>query len=179
MSKTNKKFDYFAIVAILLFFCSGCKMHSFFGKRAEKSVVEVKNDIVQSSQVETSVNTTENSAGKIKVQEDYTETTIIIDFSEPDSTGNQFIIRTTNKVRTSSKNTSVENSAGKTESVNIVETSIKEDKTTENSTTEIKTTEKTKTKPVTPAWMVWGVVILSLGAIVLIYLILKRFKIVK
>ena len=187
MSKTNKKFDgdvliiaiYFAILAILMAFCSGCKMHSFFGKRAEKSVTEVKTDIVETKETKTDVQITENSAGKIEVQEDYTEITMIIDWSEPDSVGNQHPVRTTGKVRTSQKNTSAETSAGKTESANNVEKSTKEDKSTENSETDIKTVEKTEVKKSTPAWVIWVAVISSLGAIVLIYLILKRFKIVK
>lgn len=167
------------LLSLLLLSCSSCKMHSLFSKRSEKAVVEMKTDIVETSHVETVVQATEKIAEQTEIQEDFTETTTTVKWSEPDSSGRQFPIETTTKIRTSTTNKKVGGTVYKTAVATSEVVERKEDKSTEKSTTDIKITEKTKTKPVTPAWITWGTVILSLGLLVLVYLILKRYRIIK
>ena len=158
-------------------FC-GCKTSRFFARRSERAVVETKVDVVETSTTKVDRKSTEAANEKVEILEDITETTTTVKWSEPDSSGRQFAVETTVRVRSSAVNTKVGLSAEKTEDVRreidrkSVETSL------ENSSVERKSTETAGVKRSTPAWMVWGAVILSGGLMFLVYRVLRRYKVV-
>jgi hypothetical protein len=154
-------------------------MSQFFQRRVEKSNFEQKTDVKETSSVKTDVQTVERLNERTELSVDVTEEITIVKWSVPDSSGHQFVVETTNINRRSvtDKKSDLDVEKEQKEIIEIKED--KEDKSTINAKTEIKTVEKSKTKPATPAWITWAAVILSAGIIVLIYFVLKRYRIIK
>jgi hypothetical protein len=164
------------IITAMLFFGS-CKTSRFFSKRNEKAIVETNIDVTESSAAKIDVKTLETIAENVEVQEDVTETTIVVKWSEPDTMGQQFPVETTTKIRTSAKNQKTGILTEKTQDVKAETTAAKVDKSTENSDINIQTAEKTEVKKSTPGWVMLVAVILSLWVVIFTYLILKKYKV--
>jgi len=172
--------DFSAILVFLLAVIvslSGCKMSQFFSRRVEKTNIEQKSDIKETSSVRTDNRTVEKLTELTELSLDVSEKIVIVKWSAPDSSGRQFPLETTNISRhgTAGKKTTMEKEQEQKEITEREES--KEDKSTVNAESEIETVEKAKTKPAMPAWVTWTAVILSAGIILLIYLILKRYRI--
>ncbi len=170
---------YKSIVVILLcvMLCLSC--------RTKKITVSghTKNDQIHQNYV--------NVVGKLKanleldeasseksVINDSTETEIkITEWSNPDSTGRQFPVKTTEINKMSVKRTHIDTqsesrqSGGVAAGLDVVDRS----KTKNSQESEVKTSEKIRS----PTWLIWVCIILSLGLVVLLYFILRRFGLVK
>lgn len=151
------------ILFVLLSLCCSCKTSRFFGRKTERSVIEFKDNVSEISHVKTENQATEKTAAQTKIWEDINETILTIKWSEPDSTKKE-------KSNSEVEKTGNEKTEGDTERI---------EQQSEKSETDIKTVEKSETKKATPEWVIWVAVIVAIGFLVIVYLILKRYKIVK
>jgi len=165
------------LAAVLLLLLSGCKMSQFFSRRVEKTNVEQRADVRETSSVKTDIHTIGKLSEQTQLSLDITEVITITKWSIPDSSGQQFPTETTNITRHSvtGQNRTTESEQEKKGTTETLGT--KEDKSVVNAESEIKTDEKIKTKPASTVWITWAVVILSLGVVVLVFFILKRYRI--
>lgn len=105
--------------------------------------------------------------------------TTITDFSAPDSNGKQHATRKT-VIEQTENNKKISDAKTEAESKQTGETNIKSvDKSTGKTTLKQAITVQKSTKMATPGWVYVVGSILSLGIMVLIWFVLKRFKIVK
>ena len=151
------------ILFVLLSLCCSCKTSRFFGRKTERSVIEFKDNVSEISHVKTENQATEKTAAQTKIWEDINETILTIKWSEPDSTKKE-------KSNSEVEKTGNEKTEGDTERI---------EQQSEKSETDIKTVEKSETKKATPEWVIWVAVIVAIGLLVIVYLVLKRYKIVK
>ena len=167
------------ILFVLLSLCCSCKTSRFFGRKTERSVIEFKDNVSEISHVKTENQATEKTAAQTKIWEDINETILTIKWSEPDSTWQQFPVETTLKIRNSSKKEKSNSEVEKTGNEKTEGDTERIEQQSEKSETDIKTVEKSETKKATPEWVIWVAVIVAIGFLVIVYLILKRYKIVK
>jgi hypothetical protein len=150
---------------------------------AQKSKVLVDSlSQTQSQQIRTqdvSAETTSTSIDNSILSDSIYVKTTITEYSRPDSTGHQYIERTTTTERTCGNKKLIHT---KTEIINNSQLNSKESKSdiTHGEVKKASFVDKeTVSKSKTPTWMIIASSILSVGLLVLVYLILKRFKIVK
>ena len=119
---------------------------------------------------ETKEQTTEAKSDNSVIEIIENEDVVITIFSSPDSTNGKQYVTSVTKINRN-KTVSTKN--------NIVEEkeTTKETESRTQEVTTVKVTEKSKTATKTPGWIYVVAVILSTGIIVVIILILKRYKI--
>lgn len=167
------------IIVCLLLLLVGCKTTKQSTAEKTKEDTHISLNVSTEKTMNHQEKTTTIRADETQVDETIVETIHETTWSEPDSTGKQHPTKTSTTKREKQAKTTTDSNV-KTE--NQADTNIKEENTDKSKLTTDNTTKKTddtKTESNTPAWVVWVAVIGSLGAVLLAYLILKRFKIVK
>jgi cobalamin biosynthesis Mg chelatase CobN len=116
-------------------------------------------------------------ADNSKVDVTVDETTTIVEFSQPDSTGRQYPIKSTTVTKTARRNEKKDISYQQNENtasgINI--SNSEKNKTKSDNTKKENTNTKTESKA--PSGVSWGMIILTVGLLVLVYWILKKYKI--
>jgi cobalamin biosynthesis Mg chelatase CobN len=171
-----KRFIFFGLIAMLLLSCKTTKT-----TLNEQSTTKIEQ--ATTSEQTTKTEATTEAAAKVTDQStadtnEVGETTTVL-YAAPDSTGTQHIVSVTTtkyKKGSSVKSNVVAENGTKT---NIEQTTKQSDQSNIKATNEVQKATTTKTEKNTPAWVIWAVVICCIGLVVLVYLILKRFKIVK
>ena len=169
-----KKLALLLVLAVLLF---SCKTTRYNIKETTKTETSVQKDIREESTVKETVLTAENIASLTEELTSIIERIITVKLSAPDSLLNQYPVEVTTTEREYTKQRVESTKARKDESTNVESKVQKTDNSTETSKTESVKIDKTKTTLATPAWVIVGVVILCVGVLVLVYFILKRYRI--
>lgn len=154
-----------------------CKTVKETTRIQEKASTEQKTDIVEKVSVKTESNADEQLNQQTNDNQTINEETIIVEWSKPDSVGKQYPIKTIATAKTTNHNKITDTKLSKQEHQQTAATLEKEDKSKLTVNTENKI--QTESKPITRSWVKYVGVILSLGLLVLVYLIMKRFKIIK
>ncbi|MBN1987833.1 MAG: hypothetical protein JW783_00365 [Bacteroidales bacterium] len=151
--------------------------------------VTTKED-VKSNEVESALSTSNASTRSslsvsasvidLSVFTDSTEREVeVVKWSAPDSSGKQYPVETTRiteKVRQKKQNnTAATNSVNSQQKDTLAAAAA----TSRNASSERQTTNDERREGRSTAWITWGAVILSLGAVFLLYLVLARFGLVK
>lgn len=170
----------------LIFLCSiillltACKTVRNLAKNNITADTEIKNDIVQKTDITaqgvTASIVTDQSTVTEKVDEVITTTL----FSVPDSaTGVQYPIQITTITRAINKgnNKNISSDNRETKDVSYVTKTV--DQSDYKSEMKQKTEDKTVTEVKTPAWISLGVLVLIIALSILSYLVLKRYKLIK
>jgi hypothetical protein len=162
------------LVAIIALFAS-CKTTKT--ATTENLKVVEQNDIHETTTAKTEVTEKETISMSVDALTTIIERIINTRYSQPDTAGNQHITETTTTER---EITIDKASKADTQKTTQIEQVI-EDEKTDNSSKNIdkKTETKTTIKSKTPAWVIIAVSILSIGVILLLYFVLKRFKLIK
>lgn len=167
----------FAILVLFVFILisTGCKSTKEILKRTAtlQESTEIKADAQKkSSQIDSSL--IENKQSSTTKDSSFKKMTDIW-YSKPDSLGNQYIERMTITDSGNVKQTSIESSDKKRTTSNKKEDSKHETFAKSETTENDKQVLAAKKEPVTK----WPLIIFSIGLIVLVYFVLKRFKILK
>jgi CHASE3 domain sensor protein len=145
----------------LLIFCisislAGCRTHK----------ATLTQDISTTEQVAVEVETVETEVQTVETEQSRVEEITIVEYSEPDTVGRQFITRIT-----------VKNSKDETLTKAVTENLLN---VNEIITDEIKTTSNTnitqQTKTRTPAWIYLVGAIIIAGVLIFIYIVIKKIK---
>ncbi len=156
-----------------------CKTSKTTLSEKTSTETEQRNDIQEVINTEFSVLETGKTTDKTVVEASEDTEITITKFSQPDSTGKQHIVEQT-KIKQQKGSTTKTNVATEKEDKTDIKQSVKnKDNSTVKTNNDTKVTETEKTKANTPAWIILGTIILSLGIIVIIYFVLKRFGLVK
>ncbi len=165
------------LVAILITLagCKTTKTHTSINTE-----VSTQTTIERQEQSDSVATTTTNAVelSESSVLEAFEIEETVVEFSKPDSAGNQYPVRVTTRT-TNNKKEQTEvayNARDSTSSVNVItridqQTDLKSDKKESIS-------EDTKTKMKTPAVLRWAIIILVLGILVFVLLILRRYKLI-
>ena len=164
---------------IVVLLAGSCKVtHRSIKENTGKETV-VHNDVTQTSQTTDKTIAAENVTNKSTTADSVVTNTIDVIWSKPDSTGKQYPEKTTYRNETRTNKTKADVATNKQTKANV--TSRAEN--TDNSSTKNKEAsnkeETTITKATTPTWLIIGSAILSLGLLVLLYFVLRRFWLVK
>ena len=157
MIKIQIKTALFVLVIVLF---SACKI-------TRHAVVETQTVAVEQKDI--SVKTSELKLDNSVIEIDENTQVVITIYSPPDSTGKQYIAG----IAEISKNKTATNKKNIVEAKEIVQT----DKSKSAESTKITAKEDTKTETKTPGWLYVLVFILSSGIIVVIILILRKYKV--
>lgn len=152
-------------------------------KQSEQTKTDAKTELNANVKTETESNQaveTKTVATDKGITTNNTNTKITItDFSAPDSNGKQHATRKT-VIEQTENNKKISNVKTEAESKGAVETNTKSaDKSKVKTAKNQATTVQKSTKIETPGWVYVVGSILSLGILLLIWFVLKRFKIVK
>jgi hypothetical protein len=170
------------IVAACLVFCaffSACKTTKQSTRENTYASSVTVSDAVSATDEKNSEKTKETRTDYTGIDTDIDETIVSTEWSEPDSTGKQYPKTTTSTTRH-------KRSGKKRILASEKDTSVNKDKTSENNSAirqksdyKSEVDEKKEVKSRTPEWIIVGVLACVAGLMVIIYLILKRFGIVK
>jgi cobalamin biosynthesis Mg chelatase CobN len=167
-------------ILILCIVCSitfGCKTSK--QATAIKQTANTENTTVRQSDATGNRQTASitQQADNSKVEETVDEATTIVEYSPPDSSGRQYTIKSTTITKTARRNEKKDISYKQNENtasgINI--SNSEKNKTKSDSTKKENTNIKTESKA--PAGVSWGMIILTVGLLVLVYLVLKKYKI--
>ena len=163
----------FLLITVLLF--NSCKTTKIATTENVK-VVEQK-DIHETATVKTETTEKETITISVDALTTIIERIVNTKYSQPDTAGKQHITETT----TTERNITTEKTGKADVQAEKQAKQLKESEKTDNSSKNIdkKTETKTLTKSKTPAWIIVTMVILSMGVLVLLYFVLKRFKLIK
>lgn len=169
------KLNWLVLLCILL--CLSCRTKQITVSGHTKNDQMHQNDVSVVGKLKASLELDETSLQK-SVINDSTETEIkITEWSNPDSTGRQFPVKTTEINKKGVKRTHIDvksesrQSGGVAAGLDVVDKS----KTKKSQEAEVKTSEKIRSS----TWLISVCIILSLGLVVLLYFILRRFGLVK
>jgi cobalamin biosynthesis Mg chelatase CobN len=169
-------------IIVLLALC-GCKTveHAEKTKTLHSSDVTVNERSDQRRDIKKTIDSTKLTIDKGNISEQITEETITVVYAPADSTGKQAIVAVTATKRGITRNENKNLKENKQSSEQLID---KEKQTSAGSlqgkdkNKQTKATDE-KTEADTPGWVLWLVVILSLGGLGLVYLVLKRYRVVK
>lgn len=168
-----KRIVFFLIVGLILTACKTTKQATTLSE----TKTEQQNNITENIQEETKINTELNTQLTVSDSETVVENIVVFEFSQPDSVGKQYIVKTT----TINRNKIIQNRLSTIDNSKQTTEAKKNEQKTDN--TSIKTNENTKkqtttvTKTKTPGWVYPVSILIALGLLFLIYLLLKRYKI--
>ena len=162
------------IVCLIAFGCKTTKQATAIRQTANtETAVTRQSDAKGNEQTATLTQQTDNS----KVNEMMDEITTTVEYSRPDSTGRQYPLKATTIKRTTGRNEKKDISYQQNETTasdinisNIEKIQTKSDGTKKENT-------NTKTESKAPSGVSWGMIILTVGLLVLVYLVLKQYKI--
>lgn len=164
---------------IVVLLAGSCKVTQSSLKENTGKEIVVHNDVTQTSQTIDKTIAAENVVNKSTTADSVVTNTIDVIWSKPDSTGKQYPEKTTYRNETRTNKTKADVATNKQTKANV--TSKAEN--TDNSSTKNKEAsnkeETTITKATTPTWIIIGSAILSLGLLVLLYFVLRRFWLVR
>lgn len=156
---------------------TGCKVSKEASTVSHVEAV-TKADVTDVVNSQSKTNTVVNTIMSYNDSDYLSEDIIITEFSRPDSAGKQYILKTTKIARNKTKQNrlyKIDNSKQTIETKQSEQkTKQSEQKIKENTTKESKTITNTKT----PGWVYPVSILFALVLFVLIYLILKRYRII-
>lgn len=164
---------------LLIALCvTSCKTTQLNQSVTKEQQIEQKTDLEQQTHLEEQTQVSEQSSdlstSNMEVDETIEETT----WSEPDSTGTQYPVKTTTTKRTthSGKQNNIQSSANRSAN------SVEDVNTNDNSKQTISTNEQSdtnkKTKVQTPAWVIVLIIGIILIVLIVILVILRHYKII-
>lgn len=162
------------IVCCIIMGCKTTRQATAIKQTANTENTTIRqSDAIGNQQTVTITQQADNS----KVEETVDETTTIVEFSPLDSTGRQYTIKSTTITKTARRNEKKDISYKQNENtaagINI--SNSEKIQTKSDSTKKENTNIKTESKA--PAGVSWGMIILTVGLLVLVYLVLKKYKI--
>lgn len=165
----------FIIIAAAILI-TGCKVSKEASTVSEVKT-EIKTDVSEVANSESKTNTAVNTIVSYNDSEVVAEDIIITEFSQPDTAGKQYVIKTTKIQRSKTKQNKLFKTDTKQQIIDALKSESKTDKSTqkinENTTKESKTITNTKT----PGWVYPVSILIVLGLLILVYMLLKRYKI--
>ena len=167
-----------ALTLLIALFAVSCKTSKMATKSALSVQTEQKNDLEQHTVSQTEVQTSSQSSDTGNTTTNIDEVIEETTWSQPDSTGKQYPVKTTKTTRQthSDKQNNIQTNEDNT-TTSVTQTDV-EDKSETATNLEEQKENKTNTKTKTPAWII--VFIIGVLAIVgiIVLLILKRYKII-
>lgn len=139
----------------------------FSCKTTKHATAEMQTAVMEQKNISEQVTESKQDNSVIEIAEN--ENIIITNFSLPDSSGRQHIITITK----------IQRHKATANKINIVseQETVKTDQTQTTANIQAKVLEASKTETKTPMWVIVGIVVLGIGILVIVYLILKRYKI--
>lgn len=156
---------------------TGCKVSKEASTVSHVEAV-TKADVTDMVNSQSKTNTVVNTIMSYNDSDYLSEDIIITEFSRPDSAGQRYIIKTTKIQRNKTKNKQLSKTDNLKQKVETQTTENKTDKTKINTNQKEKTENKTTVKTKTPGWVYPVSILFALVLFVLIYLILKRYRII-
>ncbi|WP_461632735.1 hypothetical protein [Labilibaculum euxinus] len=168
-----------AVIIFLAAFVIACKTTKVSTKTNRDVQTEEKRDVKECTYSTVAVAVSDVLDTQNDLAENTVVTEVVKEMSKPDTSGQQYATRITERIiahtktdntRTHNARDSTTNSLVKTERAD--NTDLKTD-----SSEQLDVKEKTKSK--TPGIINWAIILLVLGALVFVYFILKRYKLLK
>lgn len=161
------------LAALFLFACKTTKVST----QIERDVqTEEKRDVVEKVDSTAAVAVNEVVETQNDIVENKVITEVVKELSKPDSYGQQYTTRITERVITQDKKDNTRTHNARDSSSNIREQSELTDKSDLKSDSSENTEIKEKTKVRTPGVLNWAIILLVIGALVFVYFILRRYK---
>lgn len=164
---------------LLIALCvTSCKTTQLSQSTANAQQIEQKTDLEQQThseeQTQVSKQSSDLSTSNMEVDETIEETT----WSEPDSTGAQYPVKTTTTKRTthSGKQNNIQSSVNR--SANMVEDINTNDNSKQTISTNEQTNTEQTTKVKTPSWVIVLIVGIILIVLIVILVVLRHYKII-
>jgi len=167
------------VVSITLLFVlfASCKTTRYNMRETAKTSVEVKTDVREEVKILEEVKISENITQLVDELTTIIERIITVKLSAPDSLHNQHPVEIITTEREISRGKTVKYDATGTTEQTISADIEKIENSTKNTNTEIEKVDKTKVKTTTPVWLYVVVGIFSIGILLFVFLILKKYKI--
>ena len=162
------------LTACLLFSCKTTKTATKTDVKAHETVALDVRETASAIDVKTA---TLNVDSKVNINEDMIETGTRTKWSAPDAAGKQFPTETENYTKGKKSNTKAETTAKAQEDKTVENRLSRTDKSDYKSEKNEKIKENKKTELKAPTGVSWGIVILTAGLLVLLFLILKSYKV--
>lgn len=167
------------IIFLAAFFLCACKTTKVSTQIERDVQTEEKSDVKESINSTATVTVSD----VLDVQSDLAENTIVTEvvkeMSKPDTSGQQYTTRITERTITRAKTDNSRMHNARDSTVNsVVKTELTDNTELKTDSTE-QTDIKEKTKVKTPGIINWAIILLVLGALVFVYFILKRYKLLK
>jgi hypothetical protein len=167
------------LIFVLLAVTYSCKTTKNSVKETTKAQTYVANDVKQTSEATGKTSTSENVTDKTTSADSIVVNVVDVVWSKPDSSGKQYPEKTTYRNEIHTQKTKADVATNK--QINAEESNkaenIDKSKANSNVLTDKKETEKTAVK--TPAWVYAAAAVVSLGLLVLLYFVLRRFGLIK
>ena len=166
-------------IIILLTACLflSCKTTKQATKTDVKSHETAALDIRETASTIAAGTATLNVDSKVNINEDMIETGTRTKWSAPDAAGKQFPVETESYTKGKKSNTQAATTAKKDEKLAVENRQTRVDKSDYKSDVHEKIKENKKTELKAPTGVSWGIVILTAGLLVLLFLILKSYKV--
>lgn len=169
-----KRILFFVCLSLMLF---SCKTTKYNVREKSTSSVEIVKETKEVVTVQEEAVTTENSLQWIEELTTIIERIVTVRLSEPDSLKNQYPVEVTTTEREFTKEKTVQTDANSTTEQKAESRMQKSDNSKETINEEYEKTDKTTTKKTTPVWITVSAVILCIGILVIVFLILKKYRI--
>ena len=175
-SKRNMKKTVLILIAVALL--ASCKTTKYNTRETTKSTTEVKTDICEEIKILEETKTSGNITQLLDELTTIIERIITVKLSAPDSLNNQHPIELTTTEREIKKGKTVKYDSNRnSEQVSSI-AAKKTDNTKESIREETEKTDKTVVKKTTPGWAWAVVVIFSIGVLIIVFLFLKKYRII-
>lgn len=161
------------LAALFLFACKTTKVTTDIKSDVQ---TEEKRNVVETSDSTAAVVVNEVVETQNDVQENTVITEVVKEMSKPDSSGQQYATKITERIITQDRSDNTRTHNARDSSANIKAQSELTDKSDlkSDSSENIEIKEKTKVK--TPGVLNWAIILLVIGALVFVYFILRRYK---
>jgi len=161
------------VICLLVVGCKTTKQATAISRTANTETATVlKSDAAGNQQTAVVTQQADNS----KVDETTGETTAIVEFSPPDSTGRQYPIKSITVTRTVRRSENKDINYKQNENTNAGITISNSEKLQTKTDSTKKENNNIKTESKAPSGVSWGMAILTVGLLVLVYLVLKKYK---
>jgi len=162
------------VICLMMFGCKTTKQATAISRTTNTETATVrKSDAAGNKQTAVVTQQADNS----KVDETTGETTAIVEFSQPDSTGRQYPLKSITVTRTVRRSENKDINYKQSENTNAGITISNSEKLQTKTDSTKKENNNIKTESKAPSGVSWGMVILTVGLLVLVYLVLKKYKI--
>ncbi|WP_321321478.1 hypothetical protein [Labilibaculum sp.] len=169
----------FGIVILIAFFLFGCKTTKVNTKIDRDVQTEEKRDVKETIDGTVTVIVNEVVETQNDVEENSVVTEVVRELSKPDTSGQQYTTRITERTITRDKTDKTQTQSARDSSSNTDVQAELTDNTNLKSDGSEKIDSKSKIKVKTPGIINWVIILLVLGVLVFGYFILRRYKLIK